>query len=520
LVTDDQRRYGSIYLQKADEAGIMVSGAEYGLFDAAGTDAPLRTLTTTSDGWLLFEDVTWGEYFIKEVKAPKGYELNPETYPVTVDRWNARRPIIVDAADERLKGALEILKVSEGGAETPLSNAVFTLYSTAGAIIEDDLKTNVAGLLRIEDIPWGSYYLIEKEAPEGYGLNPDKIRFSVNFFTAGIVQYLTVTDPMPTYQLSVTKKIKAEDIVSAHGEPTFIFRAYSAWATNGEKEYFRAVTFSDSYVATTTPDENGYIQLTALISGLPAGEYEVTEQNVVRYEFESASLGEGTSGNIQGAKATVQLNSTNETAEVFFTNDKPLQRGVSHTSVNTNVIKKQRTLTAVVADWHGNQTITEYLDRSGLDVYAIYDDGSQEKLADDAYELKDGLGDPAEPLSEAAWDMTIYAYYTEGGITRYGAFTLSANAFTLFKWEILTEEPFDGEDGKHYSGTAAITGYTGSSPIVNFPSWVRGHWENVVWNNLGNETTGYYYELVSGDWVDDGKYYLVTQLGYNESSTP
>ena len=60
--------------------------AEFTLYsDAACTKKISAAKTDTKNGIALFDDLTYGTYFIKETKAPAGYELSDEVVKVTID---------------------------------------------------------------------------------------------------------------------------------------------------------------------------------------------------------------------------------------------------------------------------------------------------------------------------------------------------------------------------------------------------------------------------------------------------
>jgi hypothetical protein len=430
---------------------------------------------------------------------------------------------IVDAVDMREKGSVELLKVSEQDENTLLPGAVFTLYRNDGAIYADDLTTDSNGKILVENLPWGSYYFLEKEAPAGYGLNPDKIRFSVNYLTSGIRQALTVTDPMPAYDLTITKRIKKADIVFAHGDPVFTFRITSpagSNATGKALEYYRSVAFGEDYAASAAVDGNGYLRQSVLLAGLPAGTYTVSEMQTNRYLPAEVTLGSGTSGSVNtGAKtASVVLSTTYPTGEVIFRNEVTDQEYTSETGVAVNVVKKMRVLTGIVAIWNGPTGLTgEYLDRDLLEVTAVYDDGSSRVLGDAEYDLMLG-NELAEPFEGMTGDYTVDAVYTENGLTRRGGFVLNLNIPSMYTWEVLSTAPVV-QDGVTYDGTATITGYFGNAPLVRFPSVVRGVWSGVhyaiTWLSPGNYST-----KDAGTWEQDGKTYLVTQLGQNGCNLP
>lgn len=480
--TTDQRKMGNLWAQKFDEKLEIVVGAEYGFFDA-NTDQLLSTHTTDSDGLFVINNILWGEYYLQETYSPQGYELNETKYPVTVNANTVNAEIGINLSDNREKGLVKLIKVDQEAPEVTLPNAVFTLYKSDGSVYRDDLVTGEDGVLLVADLEWGSYYFVEKTAPDGYGLNPSKIRFSVNNLTAGKTQELVVEDPPLSCQLKVTKKIKAEDVVVSHGLATFTFKVQG----NSGRVYYRTITFSEEQV---NKAGSGYISQSVVFADIPLDTYVATEEKTIRYTLNKVEAVDGTVSGQSGVFDLTGSNAVDLNAEAIFTNDKTNQDYTTHTGQVTNVISRSRKLTGISAVWNSRDPITsEVLDRTLLDVYAVYDDGEQIKLADDAYTL-----DPETLTSNVPGTFTVNVTYSEGGKTYKDGFEVYLQLAPLFTWYTLTTDEFT-EDGVTYAGTVSINGYTGSNTTVSFPSKVMGptHTDN------------------------DGKMYKVTRIG-NASS--
>ena len=79
---------GSIEGLKTDPNGRVLRGAVIGLFYPFETefslDTAIETFETDEAGRFLFENVPYGEWIIRELKAPDGYILSDENYTVTV----------------------------------------------------------------------------------------------------------------------------------------------------------------------------------------------------------------------------------------------------------------------------------------------------------------------------------------------------------------------------------------------------------------------------------------------------
>lgn len=90
-----------------------------------------------------------------------------------------------------------------------LYNAVFTLYEKGtDLLIKDNITTNHDGLATIPDLLVGKeYYLIEKQAPDGYALSDQKIEFKVEEKTVeNPVQKVVVSNDVYRTSVSVRKE--------------------------------------------------------------------------------------------------------------------------------------------------------------------------------------------------------------------------------------------------------------------------------------------------------------------------
>ena len=227
----DSRKQGRVWLEKKDDEGSVVKGAVYGLFrqaddvrvDPHGEPSDI-TYVTGDNGTFRIEDIWWGDYYLKELQAPTGYELDTTKHNFTVDRNHVQNYIKFNVKDNRLKGIVRLIKTDIYDNSIRLGNAEYSLYKSNGELVRSGLTTGADGIVEIGDIPWGSYYLLEDKAPEGYGISDEKLRFSVNYLSAGKIQEIMAEDKPASGEIKVTKRIKTADVVFAHGNPTFIFR--------------------------------------------------------------------------------------------------------------------------------------------------------------------------------------------------------------------------------------------------------------------------------------------------------
>lgn len=512
----DRRRTGTVWLQKLDKDGRAVQGAVYGLFDAAtgkrlsvtgGTNGyvydeasylgtpsagAFAELTTSAEGILEISGLYWHEYYIKEIEAPKGYALDETEYPFTIERTAVSETIKLNVKDDRIPGSVELEK--RDPYDQPIKNnpATFTLYRSDGSVYLDDLETDENGVLRVDGLEWGSYYFKEKTAPTGYALSDEKVRFSVSGTTAGKVQYLAINDPEQSCNLTVYKKIKKSEIVFAHGNPTFTFEVKRLDGADAGRTYYKAVSFSETYVNALTPDAEGYVMAAVTFADLQEGSYSVAEVGTNRWQqLGEAVLGAADGGDVNGTAASFELKND---MTATFTNTKNDQSKTSHTALATNILKRARRLTMIVAEWNGPETVTtETIDTKDLKVIAVYDDGSEAEIAYDETGAVGYVLDPDSFETGIDREEVITVTYSENGVTRTDTFAVNVSRASLFTtnfvvptygtsnaagYRIVTKpEKYTDDDGTVYDGLVEISGYVGSSTVVSFPAEIIGHIE-------------------------------------------
>lgn len=81
--------YGSVQLKKVNSLNIPLSGAKFGLYASGYL---IDTAVSDSNGFILFSNVPFGTYVVKEISAPDGYVLSAESAIVQVTDTGVNRP--------------------------------------------------------------------------------------------------------------------------------------------------------------------------------------------------------------------------------------------------------------------------------------------------------------------------------------------------------------------------------------------------------------------------------------------
>ena len=79
--------------------------------------------------------------------------------------------------DKKITGTLEFTKTDFSESVT-LPNTTIEIYNDKDELIFTG-KTDENGMIVIEELEYGKYYILEKEAPKGYTLNTEKMYFEI-----------------------------------------------------------------------------------------------------------------------------------------------------------------------------------------------------------------------------------------------------------------------------------------------------------------------------------------------------
>nr|WP_302595991.1 SpaA isopeptide-forming pilin-related protein [uncultured Cellulosilyticum sp.] len=159
--------------KKLDQEGRAVEGAVFKLYSSKD-ESKNWTKTSDKDGLVTFTQIPLGKYLLKEIAAPTGYMLSNTIYEVEIKK-EAPASIIVqgdstltqvsEIRNESIRGSIKVIKVNES--QKNLKGAMISLLNSDYQTIRT-LETDENGIAYFENIPYGTYYIQETQAPSGY----------------------------------------------------------------------------------------------------------------------------------------------------------------------------------------------------------------------------------------------------------------------------------------------------------------------------------------------------------------
>ena len=113
-----------------------------------------------------------------------GYNQIPIKLPAKIEEC------YIVLCNEKKKGTLEFTKQDFSTSET-LPNTLIEIYNEDDELVFSG-RTDENGKIIIAELEYGKYYILEKEAPEGYYLNEEKMYFEI--LEDGEIVKCTMTD--------------------------------------------------------------------------------------------------------------------------------------------------------------------------------------------------------------------------------------------------------------------------------------------------------------------------------------
>lgn len=154
-------------------AYVPEEGAVFELYNEE-TNELITTLTTGVDGEMSI-NLNFGKYRLHQIKGKDSYKFI-EDYIFEVNATQTEINIIFK--NEKIKSDLVFTK-TDISTDVGLPNTLIEIYDANTDELVFSGRTDENGYIIIKNIEYGDYYILEKEATEGYELNPERMYFSV-----------------------------------------------------------------------------------------------------------------------------------------------------------------------------------------------------------------------------------------------------------------------------------------------------------------------------------------------------
>ena len=235
VTVPDELAKGKIRVKKTDaETGNGLSNAEFEIRakeDIVTPDGTVKvkagtvvdTIKTDDKGSAETKVLYLGKYEVQETKAPEGYLLNTQKYPVELIYADQETEIVygdVTVPDEIAKGKIRITKTDKETNKPIPSGAEFTVTAAEDITTPDGtvraekgtvvatLTTDDKGKAETDKLYLGKYVIKETKAPEGYLLNPKEFEVTLAYkdqTTEIVYGDVTVPDQPAKGKIRITK---------------------------------------------------------------------------------------------------------------------------------------------------------------------------------------------------------------------------------------------------------------------------------------------------------------------------
>ena len=207
-------KVGQLTINKTDATtDAPLEGVEFTLFDKTGS-IELYQGTTDASGQLVFDQLRFSDYVLKETKVPDGYvSFLAEGKTITIDQEVTEAQDagnVEQIVNHPILHAVELTKTDADNPNVKLQGASFDLQMEQQGeftTIRENLQTNEQGIIYLDELAPGKYQFIETSSPQGYLLSDEPIPFTI--------------DERAIEAVEVTAVNKAIALTSVNGEKTW-----------------------------------------------------------------------------------------------------------------------------------------------------------------------------------------------------------------------------------------------------------------------------------------------------------
>ncbi|EAC3748289.1 hypothetical protein IT72_14130 [Listeria monocytogenes] len=197
-------------------------GAKYGVYEDAAATKLLDEITIGQDLTATSKKILLGgaskTVYVKETKAPTGYNIDKTIYPVKVDQKDDVTELLLGNAaskDTVIKGGFELIKFANKpllqsmlnnlpeGQKQALQGAEFTATLKSTGVVAQTQTTDLNGAASFTGLPYGTYVVSETKTPTGYKSVAD---FEVTISEEGQKFHYILEDKVIEAKVKIVKK--------------------------------------------------------------------------------------------------------------------------------------------------------------------------------------------------------------------------------------------------------------------------------------------------------------------------
>ncbi|WP_235004683.1 SpaA isopeptide-forming pilin-related protein [Listeria monocytogenes] len=197
-------------------------GAKYGIYEDAAATKLLDEITIGQDLTATSKKILLGgaskTVYVKETKAPTGYNIDRTIHPVKIDQKDDVTELLLGNAtskDTVIKGGFELIKFANKpllqsmlndlpeGQKQALQGAEFTATLKSTGVVAQTQITDLNGAASFTGLPYGTYVVSETKTPVGYKSVAD---FEVTISEEGQKFHYILEDKVIEAKVKIVKK--------------------------------------------------------------------------------------------------------------------------------------------------------------------------------------------------------------------------------------------------------------------------------------------------------------------------
>ena len=206
----ENKAFSGIIIHKIDSVtGEGIYDVKFLLYDA--NKNPIGEYTTDQNGYIYIDEALAegkGRFYIRELEAAEGYELDEEYKTVYVQPGHT---IEIEWENVPITGQIQIYKYAEEAnnitgtaAGAPLQGAVYEIVQERSGKVVDYITTDARGVAASKPLPLGRYKIVEVTAPANFQLDPTV--FDVTLEYSSQIIKLSAYDKPADLGVSITKQ--------------------------------------------------------------------------------------------------------------------------------------------------------------------------------------------------------------------------------------------------------------------------------------------------------------------------